>query len=76
MSMSDPVSDMLTRIRNGQSATKQMVAMPNSAMKVSIANVLKDNDIVILRSTVKIGTTRNIVFPILKKYSMDCFFYL
>jgi small subunit ribosomal protein S8 len=42
MSMSDPVSDMLTRIRNGQSATKQMVAMPNSAMKVSIANVLKE----------------------------------
>jgi small subunit ribosomal protein S8 len=40
--MSDPVSDMLTRIRNGQSATKQMVAMPNSAMKVSIANVLKE----------------------------------
>ena len=42
MSMSDPVSDMLTRIRNGQSATIQMVAMPNSAMKVSIANVLKE----------------------------------
>ncbi|MBT3335482.1 MAG: 30S ribosomal protein S8 [Methylococcales bacterium] len=42
MSMSDPVSDMLTRIRNGQSATKQLVAMPNSAMKVSIANVLKE----------------------------------
>mgnify|MGYP000140756123 FL=1 len=42
MSMSDPVADMLTRIRNGQSATKQMVAMPNSAMKVSIANVLKE----------------------------------
>jgi small subunit ribosomal protein S8 len=40
--MSDPVSDMLTRIRNGQSATKQLVAMPNSAMKVSIANVLKE----------------------------------
>ena len=32
-----------------------------------IASVLKDDDIVILRSTVKIGTTRNIVLPILKK---------
>jgi len=42
MSMSDPVSDMLTRIRNGQSATKQLVAMPNSTMKVSIAKVLKE----------------------------------
>ncbi|HHZ70584.1 MAG TPA: 30S ribosomal protein S8 [Methylococcaceae bacterium] len=42
MSMSDPVSDMLTRIRNGQSASKQLVAMPSSTMKLSIANVLKE----------------------------------
>jgi small subunit ribosomal protein S8 len=40
--MSDPVSDMLTRIRNGQSASKQLVAMPSSTMKLSIANVLKE----------------------------------
>jgi len=42
MSMSDPIADMLTRIRNGQSAEKQSVAMPSSALKVSIAKVLKD----------------------------------
>jgi len=41
MSMSDPIADMLTRIRNGQSAEKQNVAMPSSTVKVSIAKVLK-----------------------------------
>lgn len=41
MSMSDPISDMLTRIRNAQSAGKSQVRMPSSKMKVSIANVLK-----------------------------------
>ena len=42
MSMTDPVSDMLTRIRNGQKARKVSVLMPMSAMKVTVANVLKD----------------------------------
>ncbi|MBS4099251.1 MAG: 30S ribosomal protein S8 [Sulfuricella sp.] len=42
MSMSDPIADMLTRIRNGQSAEKQSVAMPSSTLKVAIAEVLKD----------------------------------
>jgi small subunit ribosomal protein S8 len=42
MSMSDPIADMLTRIRNGQSASKVEVTMPASNMKKSIAQVLKD----------------------------------
>ena len=42
MSMSDPIADMLTRIRNGQSASKVEVTMPASNMKQSIAKVLKD----------------------------------
>ena len=42
MSMSDPISDMLTRIRNAQSAEKAVVSMPSSKIKVSIAKVLKD----------------------------------
>ncbi len=41
MSMQDPIADMLTRIRNGQSAGKTSVTMPSSKVKVSIANVLK-----------------------------------
>jgi small subunit ribosomal protein S8 len=42
MSMSDPIADMLTRIRNAQGVQKTMVAMPSSKVKVAIANVLKD----------------------------------
>lgn len=42
MSMSDPVADMLTRIRNGQTAGKQRVLMPASNLKAAIAQVLKD----------------------------------
>ena len=42
MSMHDPISDMLTRIRNAQRADKANVSMPSSKLKVAIANVLKD----------------------------------
>ena len=42
MSMSDPIADMLTRIRNAQMAEKVTVAMPSSKVKVAIATVLKD----------------------------------
>jgi small subunit ribosomal protein S8 len=42
MSMSDPIADMLTRIRNAQVVQKTFVAMPSSKVKVAIANVLKD----------------------------------
>ncbi|MBS0496761.1 MAG: 30S ribosomal protein S8 [Proteobacteria bacterium] len=42
MSMSDPVADMLTRIRNAQLAKKQTVSMTNSHLKSAIASVLKD----------------------------------
>ena len=42
MSMSDPIADMLTRIRNAQMAEKTSVEMPSSKLKVSIARVLKD----------------------------------
>ena len=42
MSMSDPIADMLTRIRNGQTVDKTEVVMPSSKLKVAIAQVLKD----------------------------------
>ena len=42
MSMSDPISDMLTRIRNGQQAGKLEVRIPMSKLKLAIANLLKD----------------------------------
>jgi small subunit ribosomal protein S8 len=40
--MSDPISDMLTRIRNGQTANKTAVELPSSKQKLAIANLLKD----------------------------------
>ncbi|GLR25572.1 MULTISPECIES: 30S ribosomal protein S8 [Limnobacter] len=42
MSMSDPIADMLTRIRNAQGVEKTSVQMPSSKLKVAIAQVLKD----------------------------------
>jgi len=42
MSMTDPIADMLTRIRNAQMIERAVVAMPSSKVKVSIAKVLKD----------------------------------
>lgn len=42
MSMSDPISDMLTRIRNAQMAEKTTVSMPSSKLKAAIAKVLQD----------------------------------
>jgi small subunit ribosomal protein S8 len=44
--MSDPISDMLTRIRNAQLASKTAVAMPSSKVKVAIVKVLKDEGFV------------------------------
>ena len=41
MSMQDTVADMLTRVRNAQMAKKQTVSMPNSKLKVAIANLLQ-----------------------------------
>ena len=47
MSMQDPIADMLTRIRNGQSAGKVSVAMPSSKQKVAIANLLKEEGYIV-----------------------------
>jgi small subunit ribosomal protein S8 len=42
MSMTDPIADFLTRIRNGQAAGKTEVSMPSSKIKLAMAQVLKD----------------------------------
>lgn len=42
MSMSDPIADMLTRVRNAQQVNKTSVTMPSSKLKVAIATVLKE----------------------------------
>jgi len=42
MSMTDPIADMLTRVRNAQNAGKSTVSLPSSKTKMAIAQVLKD----------------------------------
>jgi small subunit ribosomal protein S8 len=42
MSMSDPIADMLTRIRNGQQVAKAAISMPSSKQKIAIAQLLQD----------------------------------
>lgn len=51
MSMTDPIADMLTRIRNGQAAGKRDVRMPSSKAKAAIAAVLQDEGYVTGYST-------------------------
>jgi small subunit ribosomal protein S8 len=53
--MTDPIADMLTRIRNGQSAGKVDVTMPSSSKKVSIAKVMKDEGFITDYSASKEG---------------------
>lgn len=47
MSMTDPIADMLTRIRNAQQANKVDVTMPSSKLKLSIAEVLKEEGYIV-----------------------------
>jgi small subunit ribosomal protein S8 len=55
MSMTDPIADMLTRIRNGQSAGKKSVQIPSSKQKKAIAAVLKAEGYIVDFSVVNNG---------------------
>jgi len=73
--MSDPVADMLTRIRNAQLAKKQTVNMPNSHLKSAIASVLKDEGYIYSfnisdnnrKSTLEITLKYHANFPVIEK---------
>lgn len=58
MTMNDPISDMLTRIRNGQKARKVSVSMPASKAKEAVAKVLKDEGYITGFSTEGEGSTK------------------
>jgi len=47
MTVSDPIADMLTRIRNGLLAGHQLVSMPSSKIKVAIAGILQDEGFIV-----------------------------
>ena len=67
MSMSDPIADMLTRIRNAQSVNKEQVAIPASNLKSAIASVLQ-NEGYITSFTIKGDKAANKTLVIKLKY--------
>ena len=68
MSWSDPIADMLTRIRNGQAAGLDLVEMPSSNLKASIARVLKDEGYVV---DFEVGGDAKKVLRVALKYNSD-----
>ncbi len=81
MSMSDPLADMLTRIRNGVSARFESVEMPLSKLKVGVVNVLKEEGYItdfqiidqgvqgVLKVTLKYGPNNEQVITGIRKVS-------
>ena len=68
MSMSDPIADMLTRIRNAQLVQKAAVLMPSSKVKVAIAQVLLDEGY-IDGFKVKVDGAKSVLEVVLKYYA-------
>ena len=58
--MSDPISDMLTRIRNGQSARKVSIEVPASKVKEAIAKVFLDEGYILSYKIIEEGSQKNI----------------
>ena len=56
MSMSDPLGDMITRIRNGQSARKAIVSAPSSRLRANVLEVLKREGYIRDYSAVEVRT--------------------
>jgi small subunit ribosomal protein S8 len=65
--MSDPIADMLTRIRNGQAVGKKAIAMPSSKNKAAVAQVLKDEGYILDYSTSEDGS-KNVLSVELKYF--------
>ena len=51
MSMSDPIADMLTRIRNGLARNKVSVSVPSSGLKKAIAKVLQEEGLLVFQQS-------------------------
>lgn len=79
MSMSDPIADMLTRIRNANSAYHEKVEMPASTVKAAVLNILKEEGFVknfesvnngkALKVTLKYGSNKEKVISGIKRIS-------
>ncbi len=69
MSMSDPIADMLTRIRNANTAKHDTVDIPNSKIKMAIANILLDEGYISRIDLVDNGSFKDIRITL--KYGAD-----
>jgi small subunit ribosomal protein S8 len=69
MSLTDPIADMLTRIRNAAKAKKREVNIPNARIKVEIAKILKDEGYI--RSFKVVDDAKQGVLNIILKYADD-----
>ncbi|UJB20481.1 MULTISPECIES: 30S ribosomal protein S8 [Lysobacter] len=68
MSMTDPIADMLVRIKNAAAVRKQTVKMPSSKVKVAIAAVLKDEGYILDSRVTEIGPGKSELEISLKYY--------
>ena len=68
MSMTDPIADMLVRIKNAAAVRKPTVKMPSSKIKTAIAGVLKDEGYIVDFRTSEVGPGKNELEVVLKYY--------
>ena len=68
MSMTDPIADFLTRIRNGQAAGRTHVSLPSSKVKLALAKVLKDEGYILDSRVTEIGPGKSELEISLKYY--------
>lgn len=69
MVSTDPIADMLTRIRNGLAVRKTEVSMPHSNMKQSVASILADNKYIVSTRVEGEGIEKSLVLQILQEDS-------
>ena len=72
MTMSDPIADMLTRIRNANTAKHDTVDVPASKMKLAIANILLDEGYIAKYDLVEDGHFQTIHIPLNLKTGTSC----
>lgn len=65
--ITDPISDLLTRLRNAYKARKTLVRLPYSGMKFGIAKILEKNKYVSNTDVETIGTKKNLVLTLPEK---------
>jgi len=71
MSMTDPVADMLTRLRNARHARKEQVAIPASNLKISIAQIMKEEGYIKKYKVIRSAKNKQGVLKISLRYDED-----